>query len=56
MVCFHCPDSQTDTYNDTYSDEMYKCSTGTYSNDDTDAKLQWKSVKHHIISTDIGAK
>ena len=28
----------------------------TYSDNDTDAKLQCTSVKHHIISTSIGAK
>ena len=53
---FPLPNSDIETYIDSYSNEMYKGSTGTYSDDDTNAKLQCKLVEKHIICTDISAK
>ena len=53
---FPLPDSKTETCTDAYSYEMCKGCIGTYSDDDTNVKLQCKSVKHHIICTDTSAK
>ena len=53
---FPLRESETETYTDSYSNEIYKGSTGTYSDDDTDAKLQCKSIKNYIIGSDISAK
>ena len=36
--------------------QIQKGYTGTDSNGDSYAKSQWKLVKFHLISTDIGAK
>ena len=45
-----------DSYSDSYSDKMQKGSTGTDFDGYSNAKSQWKLVKFHLISTDIGVK
>ena len=51
---FPLPDSYSDS--DSYSDNMQKGSTGTYSDGHSDVKSQWKLVKFHLISTNISVK
>ena len=53
---FPLPDSYSETYSDTDSDSMQKCSTGTDSDGHSYGQFLWKLLKSHLIGTDIGAK
>ena len=53
---FPLPDSSAYSYCDSYSNNMRKGSTGTNSNGHSNAKLLWKLLKNHLISTDISVR
>ena len=56
MVCFHCPIPILRPTLKPTPMQIQKGYTGTDSDGDSYAKSQWKQVKSHLISTNIGAK
>ena len=53
---FPLPDSYSETYSDTDSDSMQKCSAGTDSDGHSYGQFLWKLLKSHLIGTYISAK
>ena len=55
---FPLPDFYSNSYADSYSDNMQKVATQTGANSDghSNAKFPRKLLKNHLIGTDIGVK